>query len=140
MNTFALGKYNIQEGWRKQFPKHLKEITTSTTVNVNWNTKDQRFQCWVLPTATLNFSPSSWMTINLFWSQVFFPKLSSQKLYRAKDSPESCSIKLSFQGSFLKEGSEAGNVGLALFVYKRQKLKDQDLKPKPKPHAFQVSW
>ena len=63
---------------------------------MNWNTKDQRLQCCVLCTATLNFSPSRWMTINLFWTQVFFTNLSSQKLHRAKDSPESCSIKLSF--------------------------------------------
>lgn len=133
MNTFALGKCNISKGGRKQFQKHLKEIVciTSTTVNVNWNTKDQRFQYSALCTARLNFSPSSWMTINLFWSQVFFSRLSSQKLHRAKDSPESCSIKLRFQGSFPKKGNEAGNVVLALFVYKIQKLRDQGLKTKP---------
>lgn len=64
------------------------------------------------------------MKINLFWSQVFFPKLSSQVLHKTEDSPESSSIKLSFQVSFPKEGSKTANVVLALFVYKIQKLED----------------
>lgn len=107
MNTFAWGKYNIPEGWRKQFHRHLKWIVciTSTIVNVNRNTKDQRFQCAVLCIAT-ELPPSSWMTINLFWSQVLFPELSSQKLHWVKDYLKAELSSEGFKASFPKRGAK----------------------------------